>query len=67
MIVSKNADELDDKLRAWRTEHNTSEKVASAHRIVLLDRVAQSMVFENQPVSMERLKVLMRIPKAKER
>lgn len=56
MIVSMNTDELDAKLRAWREEHNTPEKVAAAHKKVLLDRVVQSMAFENQPVSMERLK-----------
>jgi hypothetical protein len=53
MIVSMNADELDAKLRAWREEHSTPEKVATAHRKVLLERVSQSMAFENQPVSME--------------
>lgn len=50
-----NTDELDAKLRAWREEHNTPEKVAAAHKKVLLDRVVQSMAFENQPVSMNRL------------
>ena len=55
MIVSMNTDELDAKLRAWREEHNTPEKVAAAHKKVLLDRVVQSMAFENQPVSMNRL------------
>lgn len=67
MIVSMNAEELNAKLRAWREKHNTPEKVAATHRKVLLNRVAQSMAFEDQPVSMERLKVLTRIPKAKER
>ena len=56
MIVPMNADELDAKLRAWREQHNTPEKIAAAHQNVLLDRVVQSMAFENQPVSMERLK-----------
>jgi len=56
MIVPMNADELDAKLRAWREQHNTPEKVAAAHQNVLLDRVVQSMAFENQPVSVERLK-----------
>lgn len=53
-----NIDELDAKLRAWREEYNTPDKVAATHRKVLLDRVLQSMAFENQPISMERLKVL---------
>lgn len=65
MIASMNADELDAKLCAWREEHNTPEKVASTHRKVLLERVSQSMAFENQPVSTERLKTLTGIPKAK--
>ena len=65
MIVPINADELDAKLRAWREEHNTPEKVALTHRKVLLERVSQSMAFENQPVSAERLKALTGIPKAK--
>ncbi len=43
MIVPMNADELDAKLRAWREQHNTPEKVAAAHQNVLLDRVVQSM------------------------
>ncbi len=65
MIASMNADELDVKLRAWREAHNTPEKVASTHRKVLLERVSQSMAFENQPVSTERLKALTRAPKTK--
>ena len=65
MIVPVNADELDAKLRAWREEHNTPEKVAATHRKVLLDRVVQTMAFENQPVSTERLKTLTGFPKAK--
>ncbi|TKB70119.1 MAG: hypothetical protein E8D52_03460 [Nitrospira sp.] len=67
MIVSINADESDAKLRAWREEHNTPAKVAATHRKVLLDRVVQSMAFENQPVSMKSLKAMMEIPKAKSR
>lgn len=51
MIASMNADELDTSLRAWRKKHNTPAKVAAAHRKVLLERVSQSMAFENQPIS----------------
>ena len=40
-----------DRLQ-WRGRHNTPEKVAVAHRKVLLEQVSQSMAFENQPVSM---------------
>ena len=45
-------------LDEWRKKHDTPAKVAAAHRKVLLKRVSQSMAFENQPVSMERLKTL---------
>jgi hypothetical protein len=65
MIASMNNDELNAKLRAWREEYNTPEKIALTHRKVLLERVSQSMAFENQPVSAERLKTLSGIPKAK--
>ena len=44
------------RLQQWRSKHNTPAKVAAAHRKVLLERVSQSMAFENQPVSTERLK-----------
>ena len=47
----------DNKLRAWKKCHNTPAKVAAAHRKVLLERVSQSMAFEDQPVSADRLKV----------
>jgi hypothetical protein len=55
----------DRKLRAWRKRHSTPVKVAAAHRKVLLERVSQSMAFENQPVSTDRLKTLTATPKAK--
>ncbi len=48
----------DSKLRAWKKRYNTPAKVALAHRKVLMERVSQSMAFENQPVSTERLKSL---------
>jgi hypothetical protein len=47
--------ELTARIRAWQQQHNTPEKVAAAHRKVLLERVVQSMAFESEPVSMERL------------
>ena len=53
----------DALLQQWRSLHNTPEKVAAAHRKVLLERVSQSMAFENQPVSMDRLKTLTATPK----
>jgi hypothetical protein len=55
---------LDAKLRAWQKEHNTPAKVAAAHRKVLLERVSQSMAFENQPVSTDRLQTLLKGTKA---
>jgi hypothetical protein len=53
----------DAKLRVWRKKYNTPEKVTAAHRKVLPERVCQSMAFENQPVSMNRLKTLTATPK----
>jgi len=55
----------DGKLRAWRKRYNAPAKVAAAHRKVLLERVSQSMAFENQPVSTDRLKTLTATLKAK--
>ncbi len=55
---------LDAKLRAWRKKHNTPTKVAAAHRKVLVERVSQSMTFENEPVSTDRLKTLLSAPKS---
>jgi hypothetical protein len=56
---------LDAKLRQWQKKHDTPAKVAEAHRKVLLDRVVQSMAFENEPVSMARLKTLLKERKVK--
>jgi hypothetical protein len=53
------------RLQQWRSRHNTPAKVAAAHRKVLLERVSQSMAFENQPVSTDRLKILTQTPRAK--
>ena len=57
--------QADARLKQWRSRHNTPEKVAAAHRKVLLERVSQSMAFENQPVSTDRLKTLTAMLKAK--
>ena len=46
------------RLQQWRSRHNTPAKLAAAHRKVLLERVSQSMAFENQPVSTDRLRIL---------
>ncbi|MEW6683185.1 MAG: hypothetical protein AB1451_09745 [Nitrospirota bacterium] len=53
-------DDLTAKIRAWQKRHNTPEKVAAAHRKVLLDRVVQSMAFEGEQVSKARLKSLLK-------
>ena len=53
------------RLQQWRSQHNTPAKVAAAHRKVLLERVSQSMAFENQLVSTDRLKILTQTPRAK--
>jgi len=50
----------DAKLRAWRKKYDTPEKVAVLHRKTILKHVVQSMAFEGQPVSMTRLKVLLK-------
>ena len=52
------------KLRRWQARHDTPEKVAAAHRKVLLQRVVESMAFENEPVGMARLKALLKARKA---
>ena len=46
----------DAKLRAWRKNYNTPEKIAALHRKTILRHVVQSMAFEGQPVSMAWLK-----------
>lgn len=56
----------DAKLRTWRKKYDTSEKVAALHRKAILKHVVQSMDFEGQPVSMARLKSLLK-QKAKRR
>ena len=55
--------QADARLKQWRSRHNTPAKVAAAHRKVLLERVSESMAFENQPVCMDRLKTLTATPK----
>ena len=48
------------KLRAWRKKYDTPEKIAALHRKAILQHVVQSMDFEGQPVSMARLKALLK-------
>ena len=59
--------QVEARLQRWRKQHDTPAKVAAAHRNVLLERVSQSMAFENQPVSTERLKILRGMMKRKAR
>lgn len=50
----------DAKLLAWRKKYDTPKKVAALHRKAILKHVVQSMDFEGQPVSMVRLKSLLK-------
>jgi hypothetical protein len=52
--------DLSKKLRRWRKGHSSPSKVAAMHRQVLLERVVESMAFENEPVTMARLKSLLK-------
>ena len=56
----------DAKLHVWRKKYDTPEKVAALHRKAILSHVVQSMAFEGQPVSLTRLKSLLK-QKAKRR
>ncbi len=55
--------QAESRLRRWRSLHNTPEKVAVEHRKALLERVSQSMAFNNQPVTTDRLKTRLTILK----
>ncbi|NUO10271.1 MAG: hypothetical protein HUU08_16705 [Candidatus Brocadia sp.] len=52
-------DALATKFRQWRAQHKTPGTVIAAHREVLLERVAQSMTFEGEPITVTRLKILL--------
>lgn len=52
-------DALATKFRQWRAQHKTPGTVIAAHREVLLERVAQSMTFEGEPITVARLKILL--------
>ncbi len=56
---SNNPDALETKFRKWRAQHKTPGTVVAAHREVLLERVAQSMTFEGEPITVVRLKTLL--------
>jgi hypothetical protein len=51
---------LDAKLRQWRKRYADPAKRATLYRKKILDWVVQSMAFENEPVSMARLKTLLK-------
>ena len=53
----------DAKLRQWRKRYADPTKRASLYRKKVLDWVVQSMAFENEPVSMDRLKALLKARK----
>lgn len=50
---------LETKFRRWRAEHKTPDTIVAAHRAVILERVAQSMTFEGEPITVTRLKLLL--------
>ncbi|KKO20998.1 MAG: hypothetical protein DCC43_12475 [Candidatus Brocadia sp.] len=50
---------LASKFRLWRAQHKTPGTVVDAHREVMLERVAQSMTFEGEPITVSRLKILL--------
>jgi len=52
-------DALETKFRQWRSHHKTPGTVIAAHREVLLERVAQSMTFEGEPITVARLRILL--------
>jgi len=52
-------DALETKFRQWRARHKTPETVVAAHREVMLERVAQSMTFEGEPITVAQLKLLL--------
>ena len=55
----------DAKLRAWRKRYDTPEKIAVLHRKAILKHVVDSMTFEGQPISMARMKTLLKAKKQK--
>lgn len=52
-------DGLEARFRLWRAQHQTPDTVVAAHRAVILERVAQSMTFEGEPITVTRLKTLL--------
>jgi hypothetical protein len=52
--------ELNARLRRWRELHADPAKREALYRKKIPEWVAQSMAFENQPVSIERLKTLLK-------
>jgi hypothetical protein len=52
-------DAVDARFRQWRAHHRTPSTVRVAHQEVILERVAQSMAFEGDPITVTRLKALL--------
>ena len=57
---SLNLDTLDTKLRRWQKQHADPVKLSALYRRKIPDWVIQSMAFENEPVSLDRLKALLK-------
>lgn len=52
-------DALATEFRQRGVQHKTPCTVVAAHREVILERVAQSMTFEGEPITVARLKILL--------
>lgn len=52
-------DAVNARFRQWRAHHRTPSTVRVAHQEVMLERVAQSMAFEGDPITVTRLKALL--------
>lgn len=63
-VPSSDLAKIGARLKRWRKQHDTPAKVAAAHRRVVLTRVVESMAFENEPVSMARLRALLKAAKS---
>lgn len=57
--VPLDLDALVTEFRQWRVQHKTLGTVVAALREVILERVAQSMTFEGESITVARLKILL--------
>jgi hypothetical protein len=53
-------EKVDARLRRWQRLHADPAKRATLYRRKILEWAVQSMAFENEPVSMARLKALLK-------